>query len=42
MKLESAINQAYIELKANNIRTPLLDSEILMSKAIKREREYII
>ena len=42
MKLESAINQAYIELKTNNIRTPLLDSEILMSKAIKREREYII
>ncbi|MBD1173885.1 peptide chain release factor N(5)-glutamine methyltransferase [Pelagibacterales bacterium SAG-MED01] len=40
------INQAILEatdlLKKNNIKSSKLDSEILMAKAIKKQREYII
>ena len=42
MKLESAIYNASQKLKNNNIRSALLDSELIMAKAIKRSREYII
>ena len=42
MKLETAIKDACLELKKNKIKTPLLDSEILMSKAINKEREFLI
>ena len=42
MKLESAIYNAYQKLKNNNIRSALLDSELLMAKVIKKSREYII
>ena len=42
MKLETAINNAYEHLKNNNIKSALLDSELLMANAINKSREYII
>ncbi len=42
MKLEIAINDAYQKLKKNNIKSALLDSELLLSKVIKKSREFII
>ena len=42
MELEIAINDAYKKLKKNNIKSALLDSEILLSKAINKSREFII
>ena len=42
MNIQSAINEAKNILKKNNIKTSRLDSEILMSKAIKKEREYVL
>ena len=42
MNLELAIKSASIELKRNKIKSPYLDSEILMSKAINKDREFII
>ena len=42
MNFETAIHKASIELKKNNIRSHLLDSEILMSKAINKDREFVI
>jgi len=42
MNLELAINSAYQKLKKNNIKSALLDSEILLSKAINKSREFII
>jgi release factor glutamine methyltransferase len=40
--LELAINEAYNKLKKNNIKSALLDSEILLSEAINKSREFII
>jgi release factor glutamine methyltransferase len=42
MKLEIAIKSAYKKLKKNNIKSALLDSEILLSEAINKSREFII
>ncbi len=42
MKIESAIKKAYIDLKGKNIKTALLDSEILMSKVLKEDRTSIL
>ncbi len=42
MNLETAIKNAYQILKKNNIKSAILDSEILLSKAINKSREYII
>ena len=42
MKIESAINEGFKELKNNKIKNSLLDSEILMSEAIDKDRKYII
>ncbi len=42
MKLEIAIRNAYQKLKKNNITSALLDSEILLSEAINKSREFII
>ena len=36
MKLETAIYNAYKNLKDNNIKSALLDSELLMAKVIKK------
>jgi len=42
MKLETAINNAYLKLKNNNIKSALLDSELLMSNTINKKREFVI
>ena len=42
MKLETAIKNAYQILKKKDIKTALLDSEILLSVAINKSREYVI
>ena len=42
MNIQNAINEAKCILKENNIKSPMLDSEILMSKAIKKERTFIL
>ena len=42
MNIESAIKKASFELKKKNIKTALLDSEILMSKVLKEDRSSII
>ena len=42
MNLENALNKASEILFNNNIKTSLLDSEILMSKAINKDRRFII
>ena len=42
MNLEIIINNAYQKFKKNNISTAQLDSEILLSEAIKKSREFII
>ena len=40
MKIDIAIQQANVILKRNSIKSSLLDSEILISKAINKSREY--
>ena len=42
MIVQNAIQKAYLDLKKNKVKTALLDSEILMSKAIKKDRKFII
>ena len=41
MIIEKAINQATQILKKNNIKTAKLDSEILISKVIKKDRKFV-
>ena len=42
MNIESAINNAVELLSLNEIKNPRLDSEILMSKVIKKNKKYIL
>ena len=42
MNLETAIKNGYQKLKKNNIKSALLDSELLMANVINKSREYII
>ncbi len=42
MNIENAINKASFILKKNKIKSPKLDSEILLSKVLKKDREFII
>ena len=42
MNIQSAINEASLKLKKNNIASPLIDSEILMTKVLNKKREYVI
>ena len=42
MKLATVINNAHQKLKSNNIKTALIDSELLLSEAIKKSREFVI
>ena len=42
MIIQKAINQGSQILKTKNIKSPLLDSEILMSEVLAKNREYII
>ena len=42
MNIQTAINKAYFKLRKKNIISANLDSEILMSNVIKKDRNYII
>ena len=42
MRMKLALNKACKELKKNNIKSALLDSELIMSKVISRDRGFII
>ena len=42
MNINSAIIQGAKVLKDNFIKNPYLDSEVLMTKAIKKDRKYIL
>ena len=42
MKLKFAIKEAFDELKKSNIRSALLDSEILISQVINKNRSFIL
>ena len=42
MNIQTAIKQSNFFLKKNCIRNPLLDSELLMSEVIGKDRKYII
>ena len=42
MNILGAINEATEVLKKNHINTAKLDSEILLSKVIRKDRKYII
>ncbi len=42
MKIERAIQDAYQKLKNNNIKSAMLDSELLMANVINKSREFII
>ena len=42
MMIRTAINEASLELRNKNIKSSLLDSEILMSKVLNKKRDYII
>ena len=42
MKFEVAIQKAYRELKKSNIKSPLLDSELLLANVINESREFVL
>ena len=42
MNIQTAVQKAQLYLKKKNIKTPILDSQILMSEALKKEKEFII
>ncbi len=42
MKLEKVIDKAFQDLKKSNVKSALIDSELLLSKAINKSREFII
>ena len=42
MKLQTALQNAYQKLKNSNIKSALIDSELLMANTIKKSRDYII
>ena len=42
MNIEKAISEGFLQLKKSKINSPFLDSEILMSEAIKEDRKYLI
>ena len=41
MNIENAIHKASLDLKQNNIVSSQLDSEILMSNVLKKDRKFI-
>ena len=42
MNIKQTLNKAINILYENNIQNPYLDSEILLSKAINKDRKYIL
>ena len=41
MNIENAIHKASLDLKQNNIVSSQLDSEILMSNVLKKDRKFM-
>ena len=42
MIIRNALKEGQEKLQMNNIKSSLLDSEILISKAIKKDRKFVI
>ena len=42
MIIQTALNEAVTKLKESKIKSPLLDCEILLSRVLKRNREFVI
>ena len=42
MNIENAIIKGILILRKNNIKNPKLDTEILMSSVIKKDRKFVI
>ena len=42
MNIETALKNASLKLKKNNIKSPQLDCELLMSKVLNKDRKFII
>ena len=42
MNIETALKNAILKLKKNNIKSPQLDCELLMSKVLNKDRKFII
>ena len=42
MNIFTAINEGSKILKKNDIKCPVLDSEILLAKVLKKQRKYLI
>ena len=42
MNIEKTLNKAIVFLKQHNVKNPHLDSEILLSKIINKDRKYVI
>ena len=42
MRIDTAINKAFLKLKNNKIKSPLLDSELLMSKVINKNKKLVL
>ena len=42
MNIQTAVNKAQLFLKKKKIKTPVLNSKILMFESIKKEKEFII
>ena len=42
MNIEKAIKEAFKNLRTHNIKTALLDSEILMSEILKKDKKFLI
>ena len=42
MNIDTAIKNGFLDLKKKNIKSALLDSEILMSKVLNQDRSKII
>ena len=42
MDIHEIITKATKVLEGNNIKTPYLDSELLLSKVLKKDRRYIL
>ncbi len=42
MRVQKIINEAFLILKKNKIKSALLDCEILMSLVLKKNRKFII
>ena len=42
MNIQRALQKANLFLKEKNIKTPDLDTQILMSKVLKKKKEFII